>query len=91
MKSPVLTYWCQNNAETTPAIADHLARENLLHDFLFYWIFHFYAYRKDTFVELNVCLNILTVYKANFKSNLNKITAIRLANYHQIIWKLCSK
>lgn len=64
MKSPVLTYWCQNNAEATPAIADHLARENLLYDFLFYWIFHFYTYRKDTFVELNVCLNILTVYKA---------------------------
>ena len=65
MKSPVLTYWCQNNAETAPAIADHLARENFLYNFLFYWIFHFYTYRKDTFAEeLNVCLSILTVYKA---------------------------
>ena len=47
MKSPVLMYWCQNNAETTPAIADHLARENLLYHILFYWIFQFYTYGKD--------------------------------------------
>ena len=34
MKSHVLTYLCQNDAEATPTIVDHIARENLLYNFI---------------------------------------------------------